>query len=74
MRLIAFKYGATEITERMAFQDGSEDVKLPVSLLFFLIEHKNKKIHYRDLYKQQNLTHLLSYFLQKVISHLRIKL
>lgn len=44
MRLIAFKYGATEITERMAFQDGSEDVKLPVSLLFFLIEHKNKKI------------------------------
>ncbi len=44
MRLIAFKYGTTEITERMAFQDGNENIKLPIALLFFLIEYKNKKI------------------------------
>ena len=44
MRLTAFKYGATEITERMAFQDGDENVKLPIALLFFLIEHEDKKI------------------------------
>ena len=44
MRLIAFKYGATEITERMAFQDGSENIKLPIALLFFLVEYENKKI------------------------------
>lgn len=44
MKLIAFRYGTTEITERMAFQDGDEFIKLPVSLLFFLIEHKDKKI------------------------------
>jgi len=44
MRIIAFKYGATEITEKMAFQGGNEHVKLPIALLFFLIEHKNRKI------------------------------
>ena len=44
MRLIAFKYGATEITEQMAFQGGSENIKLPIALLFFLIEYENKKI------------------------------
>lgn len=44
MKLIAFKYGATEITERMAFQDGNENIKLPIALLFFLIEYENKKI------------------------------
>ena len=44
MRLIAFKYGATEITERMDFQGGSENIKLPIALLFFFIEYENKKI------------------------------
>ena len=44
MRLVAFKYGTTEITERMAFQDGDENIKLPIALLFFLIEYKNRKI------------------------------
>ncbi len=44
MRLIAFKYGTTEITEKMAFQDGNENIKLPIALLFFLIEYENKKI------------------------------
>lgn len=44
MKLIVFKYGATEITEKMAFQNGNEKIKLSVALLFFLIEHKNKKI------------------------------
>lgn len=44
MKLTAFKYGTTEITERMAFQDGDENVKLPIALLFFLIESQNKKI------------------------------
>ncbi len=44
MKLTAFKYGVTEITERMAFQNGDEKKKLPISLLFFLIETKEKKI------------------------------
>ena len=44
MRLIAFKYGTTEIAEKMAFQGGNENTKLPISLLFFLIEYKNRKI------------------------------
>lgn len=44
MRLIAFKYGTTEITEKMAFQGGSKEVKLPIALLFFLIESEDKKI------------------------------
>ena len=44
MRIIAFKYGTTEITERMAFVEGNENVKLPIALLFFLIEYNNKKI------------------------------
>ena len=44
MRLVAFKYGTTEITEKMAFQGGSENIKLPIALLFFLIESENKKI------------------------------
>ena len=44
MKVIAFKYGDTEITERMVFQDGNENIKVPVALLFFLIEYENKKI------------------------------
>lgn len=44
MKLTAFRYGTTEITERMAFQDGNSDIKLPIALLFFLIEEQDKKI------------------------------
>lgn len=44
MKLTAFKYGVTEITERMAFGDGNENIKLPIALLFFLIEIEDKKI------------------------------
>ena len=44
MKLTAFNYGKTEITEKMAFQNGSPDVGLPIALLFFLIETKDKKI------------------------------
>ncbi|MBQ4088221.1 MAG: MBL fold metallo-hydrolase [Clostridia bacterium] len=44
MRLIAFRYGSTYITERMAFQDGREDVKIPIGLLFFLLEHEDRKL------------------------------
>ena len=44
MKIIAFEYGKTEITERMAFQDGRADVKLPIALLFFMIEAEDKKI------------------------------
>ncbi len=44
MRIIAFKYGVTEITEKMAFPEGNDSVKLPIALLFFLIEHNSKKI------------------------------
>lgn len=44
MKLTVFKYGSTHITERMAFQDGSENIKLPIGLLFFLIEQNDRKI------------------------------
>ena len=44
MKLTIFKYGMTEITEKMAFQNGDEKVKIPVALLFFLIESQQKKI------------------------------
>ena len=44
MKLTAFQYGKTEITEAMAFQNGNADVKIPISLMFFLIETEDKKI------------------------------
>lgn len=44
MKLIALQYGKIEIYESMVFKDGSEDVRIPVALLFFLIEHEDKKI------------------------------
>ena len=44
MKLTALKYGRTEITESMAFVGGDEKVKLPISLLFFLIETEGRKI------------------------------
>jgi len=44
MKLTAFKYGTTEITEKMAFQDGNGEIKLPISLMFFMIEQGDRKI------------------------------
>ena len=44
MKLVAMKYGTTHITEKMAFQDGNEAKKMPIALLFFLIETSKKKI------------------------------
>lgn len=44
LKLTAFQYGTTEITERMAFMDGDPQKKLPIALLFFLIETEEKKI------------------------------
>ncbi|MBE7042101.1 MAG: MBL fold metallo-hydrolase [Ruminococcaceae bacterium] len=44
MKLTAFQYGKTEITEKMAFPDGNPDKKLPISLLFFLVETGDRKI------------------------------
>lgn len=44
MKLTAFRYGSTYITERMAFQDGREDKDIPIALLFFLLEHKDRKL------------------------------
>ena len=44
MKLTAFQYGKTEITEAMAFPNGNPEIKLPISLLFFLIETGDKKI------------------------------
>ena len=44
MKLVVFNYGKTEITGNMAFQAGDENVKIPISLLFFLIEDGDKKI------------------------------
>ncbi|MBR3942216.1 MAG: MBL fold metallo-hydrolase [Clostridia bacterium] len=44
MKLTAFCYGTTEIDERMAFQDGDKQKKIPISLLFFLISTEDKQI------------------------------
>ena len=44
MKLIAFNYGRTEITEKMAFVGGDDSVKLPIGLLFFLIEDGDRRI------------------------------
>lgn len=44
MKIVAFQYGTTEITERMAFRGGDKTVKLPIALLFFLIEQGERKI------------------------------
>ena len=44
VKLTALKYGETEIHGRMAFQDGDKAQKLPIALLFFLIETEDKKI------------------------------
>ena len=44
MKLTAFEYGESELPERMVFQDGSENVKVPIALLFFLIEDGGRKI------------------------------
>ena len=44
MKLTAFRYGNTFITENMAFQAGDESKKIPISLMFFLLETDDKKI------------------------------
>lgn len=44
MKLTAFKYGVTSITGNMAFQNGDVNAKIPIALLFFLIESDEKKI------------------------------
>ena len=44
MKIVAFQDGTTEITERMAFRGGDKAVKLPIALLFFLIELGERKI------------------------------
>ena len=44
MKLTAFQYGKTDLTLRAVFQDGKEEEKIPISLLFFLIETENRKI------------------------------
>lgn len=44
MKLTAFKYGETEIPENMAFQNGNKNIKIPIALLFFLIEAEDRKI------------------------------
>ena len=44
MRLTALKYGVTELSEAMAFNDGDSNKKIPISLMFFLLETNNKKI------------------------------
>lgn len=44
MKLTAFQYGKTLLPERMAFQGGADDKKLPIALLFFLLETDGKKL------------------------------
>lgn len=44
IKLTAFQYGKTEITQRMAFADGDNNINIPISLMFFLIEAGGRKI------------------------------
>ena len=44
MKLAVLKFGKTEINEGMAFVGKSREKKLPISLLFFLIEQDGKRI------------------------------
>ena len=44
MKLTVFCYGTTEIDEHMAFQNGDKQKKIPISLLFFLIQTDKKNI------------------------------
>lgn len=44
LKITVIKYGETDIHEKMAFQDGNPEIKIPIDLLFFLIETKDKKI------------------------------
>lgn len=44
MNITVFKYGETDITEKMAFCGGNPEIKIPIDLLFFLIETEDKKI------------------------------
>ncbi len=44
MKLTAFEYGTTEITEKMAFPGGDPQKKIPIALLFFLVEEGARKL------------------------------
>lgn len=44
INLSAIKYGETYINEKMAYQGGDESVKVPISLIIYLIESDRKKI------------------------------
>ena len=44
LKITVIKYGETDIHEKMAFQDGNPEIEIPIDLLFFLIETKDKKI------------------------------
>ena len=43
-RLAAIKYGETFIHEGMAFQGGDPEVKIPISLIVYLIDTEDRKI------------------------------
>lgn len=44
MKISVFCYGTTEINAKMAYPKGNPEEKIPISLLFFLIETGKKKI------------------------------
>lgn len=44
MKLVAFKYGETELSCAKVFADGSAEEALPIALLFFLFETEDRKI------------------------------
>jgi len=44
IKLAALKYGETDINEKMAYPGGDESVKVPISLIVYLIETKERKI------------------------------
>ncbi len=44
MKLTAFQYGKTELSMSAVFQGGNLNEKIPISLLFFLLETEGRKI------------------------------
>ena len=43
-KLFAVKYGETDINEAMAYRGGDKSVKVPISLIVYLIETERRKI------------------------------
>ena len=44
MKIVVFRYGTTELSQKSFFPGGDPNIKLSISLLFFLVETEGKRI------------------------------